>query len=143
MTNLEKLREWLKGDEDAVSLNAAVHQVVEVWDDLIDRDGPVVAEAINNAFYLLFVTIPRNAFYQQHFSVLNPLIESAILDWHAANEFERRRHQLETAFGLRCAGQALTVMCARIIGGVEWARSVNVQLRSSGETYAEYIKGFE
>lgn len=133
----DKLNEWLMGNASAIAFITAVHQVVEVWDDLIDKD-PVTPSEINAAFYTLFVTIPRNGFYQEHFALLSPIIETAIMDWHTANELEARKEQLETAFGLRCAGQALTVMCARIIGGVEWARKVNMELRTSGETFAAY-----
>ena len=140
--NSERLAEWLKGHAAAIALVETIHDVVELWDDLIDRDCEIEPERINRAFYALFVTIPRNGFYQQHFALLNPLIESAILDWHTANALERDETGPETAYGLRCTGQAVTTMCARIIGGVEWALQVNKELRTAGESYADYAAEF-
>lgn len=140
----EHLNQWLRGDKDAIALVLAVHDVVEVWDDLIDKDVEVCPEMINAAFYAALVTIPRNRFYQAHFELLNPIIESAILDWHTANALENRKNgdDLHTAYVLKCTGQSLTVLCARIIGGVSWARAVNLNIRSLGETWADYSAEF-
>lgn len=135
----EILPEMLKGDSEAVAFNLALYEIVETWDDLIDHD-PATPSAINGAFYAALVTLPRNGFYQRHFALLNPLIESAILDWYAANAFEAKgdAESLRASYMLRCQIQAVTVMCARIIGGVGWANKVNLELRSAGDTWAEY-----
>lgn len=138
----EMLTGWLKGNPEAIRFILAVHDVVELWDDLIDQDKEATPENINRVFYRALIEIPRNRFYQAHFDTLSPLIESAIFDWHTANDFEKRKEHLETAFGLRCTLQSLTVMSARIIAGVEWAQSVNNEIRSLGETWAEYAYGF-
>lgn len=144
MNLTEHLGQWLRGNTDAIDLVLAVHDVVEVWDDLIDKDAEIRPEAINAVFYAALVTIPRNRFYKQHFDLLNPIIEAAILDWHTANALETRKtnDDLRNAYVLKCTGQLLTVLCARIIGGVNWARSVNLKIRSLGETWAEYSAEF-
>ena len=138
------LGKWLKGDGEAAALVLAIHGIVEIWDDLIDRDKPISAESVNQAFYAALIAVPRNRFYQQHFTALSPIIESAILDWNTATALEAARDAegLRTAFVLRCSGLALTVMCARIVGGVAWARQVNLELRQMGDTWAEYSSGF-
>lgn len=138
----EQFARWLKGHADAITFVLAVHDVVELWDDLIDQDKEITPETINRVFYRALIEIPRNGFYQAHFATLSPLIESAIFDWHTANAFEKAKTNLETAYGLRCTLQSLTVMCARIIGGPSWAQAVNNEIRSAGETWAEYAYGF-
>jgi hypothetical protein len=136
----DHLHEWLRGNADAITFIRQIHEIAEVWDDLIDKDKPVCDSAINGAFYRALIGLPRNAFYREHFALLNPVMEAAILDWFTANDLEHRREgdDLHTAYVLRCGAQALTVMAARIIGGVEWARRVNLELRSQGDTWAEY-----
>lgn len=144
MIHEKYLTRWLKGHSEAIRFVLEIHQAIELWDDLIDKDKPITHDTINAAFFGLLVSIPRNGFYQQHFSRLSPLIENAIFDWHAANEMEARKapSDLQTAYGLKCSGLALTTMCASIIGGPEWARDVNLELRSLGESWVEYSATF-
>lgn len=140
MITKEHLDRWLKGNAEAISFIIAMHDVAEIWDDLIDQDNEIDPERINKAFYLTLIQIPRNGFYQRNFNLLSPIVESAILDWHTANELEKRggEDDLHTAYGLRCASQSLTVLSARIIGGHEWAKDVNLEIRSLGDTWADY-----
>lgn len=140
----EKITAWMKGDEEAAAFIVSVHEIVELWDDLIDRDKTLEPESINTVFHAALITLPRNAFYRRHFLELNPILESAILDWHTANALEARRQgdDLHGAFMLRCGVMALTTMSAKIIGGVMWARQVGMELRSDGESWADYLKGF-
>ncbi len=127
-----------RGDASAAEFLTALHQVVDLWDDLIDKDRPVSSDAINTAFYDLLVTLPRNAFYQRNFALLNPLIESAIIDWHTANALEASKQSMQTAYGLRCSGQAVSIMVARIVGGPSFAENIALELRSAGDTWADY-----
>lgn len=133
------LPRWLKDDAEAISFILTIHQIIELWDDLIDEEN-VTDELVNAAFYAALITLPRNAFYQRNFVLLNPLVESAIFDWWTANTFEQKQdtESLRTSYILRCAGLSLTVMSARIVGGVQWALTVNNELRSLGDTWAEY-----
>lgn len=137
MTLSEHLREWLLGNEAAIAFVLAVHDVVETWDDLYDQDKEVSKDQLNQAFYTAMVTIPRNAFYQAHFAMLSPIIEAAIFEWWASNEFEKQEN-LEMAWALANAGLNVTVMCARIIGGQQLARRVAVEFRQIVEPLNEF-----
>jgi hypothetical protein len=136
------LAKWLRGHKQAIAMVLMVHEIVELWDDLIDKDKEIEPADINRAFRTALIELPRNPFYQDNFAALNTLIESAIFDWHTANTFEAAKTNLETAFGLRCTIQSVTVITARIIGGNEWAQTVSNEIRSLGETWAEYAYGF-
>lgn len=135
----------LKENAAAIAFNMAVYQIVEIWDDLIDKDKPASCHDIDGAFYAALITLPRNGFYRENFALLNPILESAILDWWAANKIEdtQKGDDLKTSYILRCGFQSLTTMSARIIGGVEWAQKVNTYLRTHGDTWAEYSAEFE
>lgn len=137
------LAKWLKGHREAISMVLMIHDIVEIWDDLIDGDNDPSHADISRVFRTALIELPRNSFYQENFAALNTLIESAIFDWHTANKFEDARENLETAFGLRCTIQSVTVISARIIGGNMWAQGVSNEIRSLGESYAAYAKGLE
>lgn len=138
----DKLLEFVRGDREAFAFLMDVHEIVEVWDDLIDKDKPVSDAVLNGTFYRALITLPRNGFYQRNFSLLNPVFEAAIMDWWTASRFESNREELETAYTLRCGFYMLTVMSARIIGGLEWAKEVGAEVRKMGDTLAEYSAQF-
>lgn len=131
---------FLKGDTEAVALNLALYRIAHLWDDLIDGDA-ATPEEINAAFVDALVNVPRNGFYQRHFALLNPLVEMAIMDWLTANGMEATKDPklLRLSYALRFSLQAVTVMCARIVGGCDWARSVNLEFRSMADPWEEYL----
>lgn len=133
------IEKWLLGHTDAVNFIKTIFAIVETWDDLIDKDQAIDDGAINLAFRQALVDLPRNPFYREHFDRLSPLVESAIYDWLTANELEKQKAELQTAFGLRCTGQSLIVMSAAIIAGAEHAAQVNDEVRRTGETWKQYI----
>ena len=137
----DRIAQWLKGHQAAIEFVLAVHEIVELWDDLIDKD-PASDDRVNAAFYLALITLPRNRFYQDNLGLLNPLIESAVFDWWTANKFEAERKQLHTAFMLKTGIHTIITMSARIVGGVDWAKQVNDDMRSLGETWEQYSKEF-
>lgn len=140
----EHLARWLKGDQEAIELILLFHGVAELWDDLIDKDKPITHDAINSTFYAALVSIPRNGFYQRYFTLLNPVLETAILDWQTANTLEARRkdNDLSLSYGLRFTPLNLTTMAARIIGGPDWAQTVHLEFLDLREPFAEYAKAF-
>lgn len=138
----QKLHGWFRGDADAVNLVLILHSIVETWDDLIDQDKPISSAQISTAFHNALITLPRNAFYQRNFARLNPLIEAAIVDWLSANEFERSHdaQKITMAYGLRYTLYSVTALIAAIIGGLEWATTVNMEFRALAEPWSAYAR---
>ena len=134
------LGKWLKGDQAAIAFILELWRIVELWDDLIDRDKPAGEAAVNQAFFAALITLPRNVFYRRHFDRLNPLLEGAILDWFTANALETRRDgdDLRIAYVLRGNVQMLLVAAANIVAGPVWAGAVNLELRSVGDRWDDY-----
>lgn len=134
----------LKGHQDALDLCQHLNHVVNIWDDLIDRDKPVTPDKISSAFQSALVHIPRNPFYQAYFRELQPLIEVCIANWLAANTFERTSSEelRARAHTLRFGGVDVMVMCARLIGGMEWANECAAELRRvyPVETLDDYLR---
>lgn len=133
---------WLCGNADAVRFIEDIHRIVELWDDLIDRDREPSPDEINSGFAAALIGLPRNPFYMRHFGALSPILESAIDHWHIANDLERggTSDGLHTSFILRCGIFALTVQAAKIVGGAEWARTVGNEIYQAGtDTFSEYL----
>lgn len=138
--NADKVMGWMKGNQDAARFVLALHQIVDTWDDLIDKDKSVSDSDIHAAFTGALIEIPRNPFYQANFMRLNPVIEAAIADWHTANALEDKKDEanLREAYVLRCSGYSVAVMCAAVVGGDEWAKKVNLELRSQPSEWTAY-----
>jgi len=146
MTLNEVIRPFFKGNEWAVRLIDDLFAVWHIWDDLIDKDKPVSDEQINQAFILAFVNIPRNVFYQTHFSILNPIMENVIINWLASVKLENGNNQLDIAFDLRNSYVNMVTACANIIGGPEWAAQVSIaahQALRKVETYETYVQSIQ
>lgn len=136
----------LKNNESALQFVRTVAGVLHAWDDLIDRDKPVSDADVNGAFLGALVTLPRNAFYRDHFEALNTILVSSIINWRVATQIEREHacegEDLKIAYIIRSTYVDLLVMSAAIIGGVEWAVSHGYEIRewAHQEKFAGYLQ---
>jgi hypothetical protein len=105
--------------------------VLHLWDDLIDQDKPVDAEAINRGFMTMLVDLPRNEFYAANFQHLNSILVNAITNWHIANRMEAEpdEYKLRIAYILRSSYCDLVTQCALLVGGPDYAREVGFHNR--------------
>lgn len=75
-----RVRGWL-GDDNAYALWAMLGRAFHLWDDLIDRDKPILMTDVNNVFFDLMVSVPVNPFYVAFQSQILPVISSIIANW--------------------------------------------------------------
>jgi len=139
----EHLNVWLQGNQYAIRLCLQMVEVSNLWDDLIDRDKDIDDKDINRIFENLLIDIPRNPFYQQYQNELSLMLNNIILKWHTANVFEKEQKErdLEKAYMLRAEYYQLFVLCANLIGGMEWAKEVSVEVwRLYGESVKSLTK---
>jgi hypothetical protein len=57
--------EWFGGNQDALNMYRMFVDLAHIWDDLVDKDKPVSADEINQAFLTCLVYLPANPFYRQ------------------------------------------------------------------------------
>lgn len=140
----EKLREWLD-NEAAIEMLLALGQAAETWDDLVDRDEDVPAERLNDTFYDLMVTLPRNAFYNHWKSEVLALVIIGINAWQDATELEKGGdNDKAIAYTLRDFYMELVYFCIWATRGKDYARSVSLEVRrffGHSETLEEYMDG--
>lgn len=136
---------YFKNNEMAVNYIVDFLATWHIWDDLIDKDKPITDASINQAFINAFIKLPRNPFYQANFGILNPLMESAFVHWFAANELESKKEHLNIAYDLRNAYLNIIVTCANIIGGMEWASLVAIDVQKKlkeNDSFDDYSSKF-
>ncbi|MGE8688637.1 MAG: hypothetical protein ACN6PJ_15955 [Achromobacter sp.] len=136
---------WMRGNASAVEFLRGAFQVAHFYDDLIDRDKVIDDAQVHAAMLQALVLLPRNAFYQAHFSDLNAVLANAITNWQIATELERRGgvSAKRTAYVLRASYVDLVTHSALLVGGQTWARQVGVELRQLAEPYPEYLTNLE
>jgi hypothetical protein len=144
MTDEEDSR-WLlyicKGNVSARDFLFMFFRMCHLWDDLIDKDKPRPDADINRAFWTALVEIPRNRYYREFQSEIQPLMAVSIQEWYVANELEAGNRK-DIAYTLRCSIVSLIHQAAEICGGYDWANSVGeeIRLKSQSETIGEYMK---
>lgn len=133
-----------KGDAEAKDFLMMLVDIAHTWDDLIDRDKPVVNERIHRAFEAALLWLPRNAFYLRHFTILNAVLQNSVRNWHLANEIERRGESslMHASFVLRSAYADILAQVAYITGGSEHALTVGLEARrqAHSEGFDGYLK---
>jgi len=122
----DRLNHVLRGDMPAVKYCLDMIWISHLWDDLIDKDKARTDHEINDAFRICLVETPSNPFFAANSSVLLPLMQSAVLQYEAANKIEQGADIAgkEAAFWLRNAVLNIVGMSICIIGGMNWYREV-------------------
>ena len=138
----------LKGNDAAVQFVLSLASACHLWDDLIDRDKPVSDEEVNDAFWLMLISMPTNAFFREHADSFRPLMVCAALNWQAATKFEREtdpsgddKRLLECAHVIRSDYANIVIHAAYLIGGLTWARQVTPEIRAwwMDEDFHDYL----
>lgn len=134
-----KLLDWMAGNTDAVAFLLDLSQIVEVWDDLIDKDAQPAETEIHAAFQAALINFPLNPFYRAHQDRLLPLVIVCINAWLDSVGMERGGdpHERMWAFFLKDFGLEIFLFCAMLTGGWAHMRSVSMDMRRffTHETY--------
>jgi hypothetical protein len=142
MHDRQKLLEIFQGNTDAFELASMLAELVDTWDDAIDRDKPVTDDRLNRSFWLALVEMPGNEFYRSYGHMLRPVVATGILNWIAANKLQSSRdvHHVEIAHVIRYSIGDVLMLIATIIGGQEWGFKVaaDIRLMCQKNTLAEF-----
>lgn len=136
-------QEWFeyicKGHRDAAQFLHLFFLVCHLWDDLIDKDVIRTDDHINHAFWIAFIDIPRNKYYRDFQSEIQPLMAVSMQEWMIANQLEAGNRR-DIAYTLRCSIVSLIHQAAEICGGYEWALQVGeeIRLKTQTQTLDEY-----
>lgn len=142
MNEHEFLNKVLLGHAPAVDYCIVLGSISQAWDDIIDGDKEITANAVNRAFFDALVTLPANPFFIQYRSLLLPVQQAIIFDWFDANQLESGdSHDKSIAFILRNSLVTIVVQCAYLVGGYEHAKEVGPEIRRYffDETLEEYM----
>ena len=141
-----QISEWLKGNASACAFAISLFNALHFWDDLIDNDNHPSSSKINSAMWDLLIEIPSNPFYQANFSALQPIIKMGIINWHTANTIEVSDDEKlkRYSFVMRSVITDYIAASALIIGGLEWAKHVHMEmLLANEETFEQYCESLK
>lgn len=137
------LLDLLCGNAEAVAFVTSVAQASHVYDDLIDRDKEVTADAIHDLVWCLLVRLPTNPFYRAHQEVIRPVLITGILNWKAATDMETDGdlEELRIAHALRYAIADVLLLSMAIVGGQTHAmnNARRARLVAQQDTWANYL----
>ncbi|MAE21990.1 MAG: hypothetical protein CMK92_06115 [Pseudomonas sp.] len=134
----ENLEFFFCGNTSAIDFAMHFIKMVDVWDDIIDKDSPT-NDDINRAFIIALTDFDENVFYASFREELKPIILSIILRWLDANKLEEKKEHLEKAYMLRAGLYDLFAHIAYLIGGFDWYGQIGEQIRKLyGENYKDY-----
>ena len=77
------------GDAEAVRFYNDIYNALHFWDDLIDRDQPIIDDDIHDMMDALLFRLPCNRFYAKYEHLLRPILVMSIYNWLAATKLER------------------------------------------------------
>jgi len=111
--------EWFGGNRHAWEMAVSLARLSQTWDDLVDGDEVVPANAVNEAFLTTLVYLPLNPFYVSVQAQVAPMWLPIVAAYEAANQFEAARdpHGLELAHSLRfAAGHIIAFIIIACVG---------------------------
>lgn len=140
----ELIRYWLKDNAAAIELARSYTIISQTWDDLHDQDKAVKRGQIDYMMMLALVEVPRNAFFQQHYLDLMPVVQHCLMTWMDANTLEESGddRDLQVSYIIRSVTTDLIIHMAGIIGGPTWRRQAGYAIRKAiyhdNESFDEY-----
>ena len=145
---LEMVRRWFRGAEDAVRLYQTLAYATQTADDIVDEPLSVAqSAAMMTRLWAALVDLPSNPFWAAHYARLSPLVLAGVYGWEASNEWQRSADETSRAFGYvrREAMEPMITYIAHMIGGPDWAMTVEREVHQfyhvdhgDGETLATW-----
>lgn len=134
--------EELELPSDAAAWLLNLWDVVQVFDDLYDRDEVGRTDILKTVWRVL-VAMPANPFYKVNEPHLSPVIANALFKWEAANKVESDGAPTEVSFVWRAAYYDVVLMVVALCHGPDKALEMaHVVMGLYGEKYDDYRKEF-
>jgi hypothetical protein len=118
-------------NKDAAELIREVWNLVEVWDDAVDREHNEPEANVHRAFEFAMFGLPRNPFYMTNLATLEPALRLMVANCKCAVELERRADVLSLvhSYVLRCAPYDFFVLVVLVAAGPAAAEQAATRLR--------------
>lgn len=130
-----------KGDQDAIDVCCLLVDIADTWDDIVDKDKPVSAQAVDKAFVGALFELQRRPIWFN--AGLSYHVLNAFLKWRDANDIETNPlstdDDLAKSYMLRAGLYDIFVLVAYHLHGDEWAREIGPGVR---KFYAETLKDY-
>lgn len=144
-SHADKLR-FFCGNEEACRIMDILALWTHVYDDLIDGDA-VAPENIHRTFWALLIELPSIPLYRALEHHIRPIYMTGIMNWHAANEIEKKGdvEELRIAHAIRYSivdvGFILMMSCGGQQHAIAHAREMRLKFQC--DTWAHYVSEHE
>jgi hypothetical protein len=116
--------------------------VIQFFDDVADADH-IERNELDAALWNALVSMPDSQFFQQHRSVLVPLVANAILKWQASDLAERSKEADAKSFVWRAGYYDIVLSVVSLVHGPVKAIAGAREIMSMyGESFEDYLKEF-
>jgi hypothetical protein len=116
--------------------------VIQFFDDVADADH-IERNELDAALWNALVSMPDSQFFQQHRSVLVPLVANAILKWQASDLAERSKEADAKSFVWRAGYYDIVLSVVSLVHGPAKAIAGAREIMSMyGESFEDYLKEF-
>jgi hypothetical protein len=116
--------------------------VIQFFDDVADADH-IERNELDAALWNALVSMPDSQFFQQHRSVLVPLVANAILKWQASDQAERSKEADAKSFVWRAGYYDIVLSVVSLVHGPAKAIAGAREIMSMyGESFEDYLKEF-
>lgn len=142
MTSLSP--EWFNYNRDAIDITVKIARLLDISDNMIDKDKPVPDVEILEAFLICLYHLPLNPVYRALESHISPMWLPIISSYDTANYLEKTKdpHGIEIGHTLRYAvGHIFSYIIAHCVG-IDKAREYIPQMWKIivGDRFEEYRK---
>jgi len=134
-----------QGNIHAANFLMDLGEVLEAWDNLVDGDKDMDAEAISKGFWAALVSLPLNGFFAANCGYLVPVMAGAFNAWEDSNELARSNdlEDLGRAHVMRDNVVEIVCQVAYLVGGRGWMRKISPVARrimGARENLEEFIE---
>ena len=134
--------EWFGGNKDAIDVYLLLQKLVDVWDNMIDKDKLVSDDEINDCFLTCLFRLPLNPVYSKIQQHVAPMWLGVVSAYEAANKLEKTKdeHCLAISHILRYSiGNIIAYMMMYCVGIEESRKHIpNMWASLVAEDYETY-----
>ena len=133
---------WFGNNQDAINVYLLLQKLLDVWDNMIDKDKPVSNEEINECFLTCLCRLPLNPVYSKIQQQVAPMWLGVVSAYESANTLEKTKdnHCLAISHILRYSIGNIFAYIMMYCTGIEESRKHIPDMWSSfvAEDYETY-----
>lgn len=135
-------RDTLKLSQEASDWLDGLWSVIQVFDDVIDKDNEITRQDANAALYAALLSMPASPFWLRNHAVLTPVMLVALSKWQASDARERAGIIDAVSFVWRASFYDVVLAVCHLVHGDKAVDMAATVASMYGENFEDYKKEF-